>query len=205
MRHGKHILNWVLILSLISLSFLNELQAEVWNAEDDQLDSEWRHPLIAQTQGGPLGYPRNYANEVTPEEKNDIRFIVLCLANKSLVSIAMAKAELESAGDRIDHLHPFRFLEAILGDPEMHPAAKKIRVKRWVWNHFTGGVKQSLATEASINNLRDEFLADFITRLEVHTHYSPIRAALMQQKWDEFIDLLIKHVPRKGDCDRYDF
>lgn len=196
-------LNGVLMFFCLSICFFTEVEA--YEKKTALKEEDWRHPLVSQPQGGPLGYPRNYANQVTPEEKNDIRFIVLCLANKSVVSIALAKDDLEMAGDRIDHLHPLRFLEAIFGDPELLPAAKKIRNKRWVWNQFTGGVKQSLATEAELLNLYD-FIDDFTKRLDIVDHRAAIQALLNAKRWDDFIEVLLRHVQRKGgDFDRYDF
>src|SRR5262245_8490538 len=70
-------------------------------------------------QGGYLGYPRNYNAEITREEKSDIRFIITSLANKSLISIGIAKPDLEAAGDRIEHIHPLRFLMAVFTDEEL--------------------------------------------------------------------------------------
>jgi hypothetical protein len=158
--------------------------------------------LDARTLGGFLGHPRNYSVEVTPEEKADIRFIVNTLANKSLISIALVKGELESAGDRIDHLHPLRFLMTIFTDEEMKAGVRNIRGKGWMWNHFIGGVKESLATETRIGNVRAEQIHNFSQIVKINPNL--IIPALSQQKWEEFVDLLITHIPRSGDHDRYD-
>lgn len=166
-------------------------------------DGEWRQSFTIQKQGEALGYPRNYENPVTADEKADIHFIVTSLATRSLISLAMAKDDLEKAGDRIDHVHPLRFLMTIFTDEELKAGMKKIRGKRWVWNRFTAGLKQSLVTESSINNIKDEHVTDFASQIELTTDI--IYPTILKQRWDEFIDLLITHVPRKGDFDRYDF
>lgn len=157
----------------------------------------------SRDQGGYLGHPRNYFAEVTNEEKADIRYIVTTIANKSLISIALIKNEIEEAGDRIDHLHPLRFLMTVFSDEELKAGVRNIRGRGWLWNHFTGGIKESLSTEANIDNLKEiEHVAHFAQTLNLDPNI--ILPAIRQQRWDDFIDLLITHIPRSGDHDRYD-
>ncbi len=157
----------------------------------------------ARNQGGYLGYPRNYHLELTGEEKADIRFIVTFLANKSLISIGLAKADLEAAGDRIEHIHPLRFLMTVFTDEELKVGIRNIRGKGWIWNHFVGGFKESLTTETGINNMKKEFIYDFAKQVKIAPEI--IIAPVSNQNWDNFIDLLITHIPRgRGDYDRFD-
>lgn len=156
----------------------------------------------AHTKGGYLGYPRSYSSEVTPEEKNDIRYIVTTLANKSLIAIALAKSDLEAAGDRIDHIHPLRFLMTVFSDEELKVGIRNIRGRGWIWSHFVGGLKESLSTEARIDNMRNEFVYHFAQSVKIDSKI--IIPPVSQQKWEEFVDLLITHIPRAGDHDRYD-
>lgn len=155
----------------------------------------------ARDQGGYLGYPRNYYVEVTPEEKNWIRFIVLTLANKALITIAIVKNDIEEAGTNIDHLHPLRFLMTIFADEELKAGIRNIRSRGWIWNHFTAGLKESLSTEHTNSNLTPEQVQHFAQILNVKADLYPV---IKERKWDEFIDLLITLIPRKGDHDRYD-
>lgn len=157
---------------------------------------------LASSHGDPLGYPRVYDLEVNPQEKADIRFIITTLANKSLLSIALIKGELESAGERISHVHPLRFLMTIFQDEELKVGIRNIRSKGWAWNHFVGGLKHSLAAEMHRNNMKDEYLLSFAQMLKIEMNL--ILPAIVEQRWDEFIDLLITHIPRQGDHNRYD-
>lgn len=156
----------------------------------------------SRSQGGYLGHPRNYSIEVSPEEKSDIRYIVTSLANKSLISIAFIKGDLESAGDRIDHLHPLRFLMTVFTDEELKVGIRNIRGKGWVWSHFTGGLKDCLSTEFSIGNMREDQILHFAQTVGIDPNV--IFPSIYQKNWDELIDLLITHIPRKGDHNRYD-
>jgi len=166
-------------------------------------EGKWKIPdTHARGHGGYLGYPRNYLVDVTPEEKSHIRFIVTTLANKSLIAIALAKSELEEAGDRIDHIHPLRFLMTVFSDEELKVGIRNIRGKGWIWNHFLGGLKDTLSTESQIGNMKVEYIANFSHIVKINP--AVITPAISLQKWDDFVDLLITHIPRKGDHDRYD-
>ena len=156
----------------------------------------------ARNQGGYLGYPRNYHLELSREEKADIRFIVTFLANKSLLTIGLAKPDLEAAGDRIEHIHPLRFLMTVFTDEELKVGIRNIRGRGWVWNHFVGGFRDSLTTEMGIDNMKREYIHDFAQNVKIAPEI--IIPAVSNQNWDNFIDLLITHIPRVGDHDRFD-
>lgn len=155
-----------------------------------------------RAQGGYLGYPRDYSRELTREEKADIRYIVTSLANKSLISIGLVKAELEAAGDRIEHIHPLRFLMTVFTDEELKVGIRNIRGRGWVWNHFVGGIRECLTTETGIGNMKAEFIHHFAHTVQID--HQIIVPSVSNQRWDDFIDLLITHIPRLGDHDRYD-
>jgi hypothetical protein len=70
-----------------------------------------------------------------------------------------------------------------------------------VWSEFLTGITDSLKEEAAANNL-SPYLLDFATKVKVDP--SILYPALQFQKWNEFVDLLIEHVPREGDTNRYD-
>lgn len=156
----------------------------------------------AGTQGGYLGYARDYSASVTQAESNDIRFIVTSLADKSLMAIAFIKGDLEEAGDRIDHLHPLRFLMTMFTDEEMKVAIRNIRGRGWIWSNFAGGLKQSLATETRNGNMKDEYIIHFAQTVEVDVNH--IYPAIAAHNWDHLLEVLINEVPRKGNHDRYD-
>ena len=151
--------------------------------------------------GESLGYPRDYPGGVNTNEYNDIHFIVKTLADKSLVTIAKERYSLESAGDRIDHVHPLNFLLAVFTDEELKVGIRNIRGKGWVWSNFIAGIKQTLTTESQVKNIMPH-LQDFASKLDIAVQL--ILPAARSQNWDLFVEQLIKNVPRKGDGGRYD-
>lgn len=151
--------------------------------------------------GGSLGYPRDYSAGISEADRNDIHFIVTTLADKSLITIAKERYSLEAAGDRIDHVHPFNFLRTIFEDEELKVAIRNIRGKGWVWSNFVAGIKDTLATESAIQNVSPH-VNDFARSLCIQPKL--IMPAVQTKNWDLLVDLLIKHVPRKNEGDRYD-
>jgi hypothetical protein len=149
--------------------------------------------------GGDLGHPRDYRHEPTQQDKDDIRFIVSTLANGSLIDINKKKNQLNNAGDRIDHLHPYHFCGVIFSDDKMKVDVRNLR-KRFLWNQFTSGLKESLKTEARYGNLT-EYLDDFSRR--VHISSSIVIGSILEQRWEEFLDLLVLHVPLNNGGDHY--
>ncbi len=156
----------------------------------------------AGKQGGYIGYPRDYTRPVTQQERDDIHYIVSTLADKSLITISFIKGDLESAGDRIDHLHPLRFFMTVFTSEELKAGIRNIRGRGWIWGHFVGGIKECLNTEMSIGNMKDEYIVDFARTVEIDVN--KIYSLIQSYQWDAFIETLIREIPRKGDHNRYD-
>lgn len=149
-----------------------------------------------------LGSPRDYDAPLTAQEQKDVHYIITMLANYSFISIAAHKGDLEAAGRRIDHLHPLAFFREVFTNEELKVGLRNIRMKGpWIWDHFCGGICESLAVAWQNNNLTDEQVIDFADIVEVDLGL--IYASVQEQQWEYFVQLLIAHVPRKGDYDRY--
>lgn len=156
---------------------------------------------VSRNQGGYLGAPRKFDPALASHEKEDIRFIVTSLANKSILGIAGIQGELEAAGNRIDHLHPLCFLMVVFSDEELKVGIRNIRSRTLFWNPFISGLKTSLTTETRLDNMRPEFIHYFASIVNIHP--SLIMPLVVSQQWDEFIDFLIINVKRQGNHDRY--
>lgn len=146
---------------------------------------------------------RNYQIPVTQSEKDDLVFITTTLARSSIPSLAVHKPALKRAGDRIDHLHPLRFLMTVFTDEELKVNISAIRSRGgWVWNKFYDGLEGSLKEEARKNNMSDEFVVDFTNTIGINA--SLIQPAIHGKRWKEFVNTLIDAVPRSGNPTRYD-
>ena len=110
---------------------------------------------------------RDYTFAASENEMKDIHFILSSLANKTLPKLLKLKPTLERAGDRIDHLHPLRFLEYVFTDEELKVAVRNIKDRSFVWGDFFGGLKSSLQEETDRNNLSDEMIGEFCLNVNI--------------------------------------
>lgn len=160
---------------------------------------------LCMTAGKPEGENvkyRNYNAPLTSKEKSDIKYIVNTLGMEALTSIAKQKSSLKKAGDRIRHIHPLKFLTCVFTDQEMIVSITAMQSRGWVWGDFFDGIKESLNEERGRNNMKEEFVFDFAKKISIDA--SLIHSQVMHGKWDDFMNTLIKHVPRTGETDRYD-
>ncbi len=205
------------VLEMSSEAFFGELENQIeemispeeeavivlrYSKEPDYQISKIRSRVSAKKHGQSLGFPRDYYVNLSYDEVNDIRFIITFLANRSFVTIATHRGALEEAGERIEHIHPLRFLATVFTDEELKVGMRNVRGKGLIWGDFSGGLKTSLSSENSIGNITDDQILDFANTVKIAP--SIIYASIKQGRWDEFIDLLITHVPRNGDHNRYD-
>lgn len=147
---------------------------------------------------------RDYNKPLSQSERADISYIITMLGNGSFFTIAKNQAAIKAAGDRVDHVHPLRFLEAIFSDEAVKVAAFKIPGKTsWVSDPFFKGIYTTLAEESSKGNIKDEFVYDFAVQVGI-SDPSIILPSIHAQKWTEFYSLLVKHLPRQGNPNRYD-
>jgi hypothetical protein len=146
---------------------------------------------------------RNYNAPLTTQEKDDIRYILKTLANTSVVNLLSYKSSLKKAGDRIDHVHPLKFLICIFTDEELKVCIRNIQGNgnSWVWKEFQEGITKSLAKESNVDNING-FLKDFASQIKINEGL--ILPSAQSKRWEEFVNTLISTVPRQGGPGRYD-
>ena len=133
--------------------------------------------------------------------EKDITFIVTTL-QENLIAIGLETSKINKAGDRLEHLHPFCFLDCILGDERLKAGMHAIEKRKgWVWDRFLAGITKSLAKEAPHNNLL-KHTDSFAKKLNLSSDL--ILSSLKQGKYDDFVDILLDNLPREGNPNRYD-
>jgi hypothetical protein len=146
---------------------------------------------------------RDFSYIPNQDDKNNIAYVVKTLANKNEASLLFYKSTIESCGNKVNHVHPLKFLQVIFSDEELKVGMRNIRKKSLVWKSFRGGIVDSLSDETNVNNMREEYLPEFAASIGIDPN---IIAPLYQQRnWREFVEALVTHVPRKEDKRRYDF
>lgn len=149
------------------------------------------------------GKGRDYYRPVTKDEKDDIRYIVTTLAQSPWTKLMSSKSSLKRAGDRVQDLHPLKFLWCIFSEEELKVGIRNIRSRGGrVWSGFFDGLSESLSDESKVHNISLEFLEDFAKSLEFDV--SAIISTVEKERWSDLVDLLIELIPRKGNPARYD-
>lgn len=144
---------------------------------------------------------RDYQASVSKEEKSYIAYIVKTLAYDSVISIGKQKSDLESAGDKIDHVHPLCFLRTVFTNEELKAGIAAIRDRvSWIKDGFFDGLYDSMKEEAARKNLLP-FVSDFAAAVGIRENL--IRPSLEKGKWKECVDTLIDKIPRENDPNRY--
>lgn len=133
---------------------------------------------------------RDYNAAITHNEKKDLRFILRSLAHHSLIKISWNSSSIKKAGDRLEHLHPFKFLESIFTDSELSDCVARIKGRSWVWKEFLDGITDSLHKESSCGNLKG-YLKEFAERL--HIDIKELQPSFYRQRWKEFVGIIIAH------------
>ncbi|GAB4226968.1 MAG: hypothetical protein Tsb0021_03470 [Chlamydiales bacterium] len=150
---------------------------------------------------GKYGKPRDYESGVTKNESEDIKYILDLLANKPTAKLLFYKSSLDAAGERVNHVHPLRFLEVVFTDEKAKVDILNISKKNWVWKQFINGLGESLNQEKGRQNLTNHQIEDFSSNIGLNS--TLIMPSIKQSRWDEMVLLLIKHVPRKTNTQKY--
>lgn len=146
---------------------------------------------------------RNYSISITASQKEDIAYIVKTLASSSWTQLLKHKSSLKKAGDRVDNVHPLRFLAYIFTNEELKGGVHSIKSRGGkIWKEFFSGLESSLEQESQLNNMNDSIIQDFAKRVGVNA--SSITGAIQGHQWSTFMDILLQSIPRGGQPDRYD-
>lgn len=144
---------------------------------------------------------RNYYAAVKGKEKDDMTYILRSLSNYSLIRIAANRSSIEKAGDRLDHIHPLRFLITVFTDEELKVYIRNMYDRSLVWKEFMHWVNDTFSREADSNNLSFEYLQD----ISLHTKVDPniLLPYVQKRQWSDLIGAMITNVPRANTPNRY--
>lgn len=132
------------------------------------------------------GEKRDYFAKLTPQEAQDIQYIVNTLGNTSQVGLLFKKSSLEQAGDRIGHVHPLRFFGYVMSNPSLKASFAKIH--GMAWRNFENGMAGSLQKAYQRSNLNKEIIDDFAKT----SHLDPNRVEMFVKgkQWKELVEFV---------------
>ncbi|HRD56005.1 MAG TPA: hypothetical protein PLC42_06370 [Parachlamydiaceae bacterium] len=145
---------------------------------------------------------RDYQKKPTNKEKEDIAYILTTLGGDSLTTIWRKESSLKKAGNRIEHLHPLRFLLSIFSEEKTKVGLLQIKERGGkVSKEFFSKLHSNLSKEAGADNLKMEYIQDFAKQLKIDPN--AISKSIEKHDWSEFVNTLIQLLPRSGDQGRY--
>ena len=144
---------------------------------------------------------RDYSAGLSTVQQEDIRYILKTLSNSSILKIGASESSLKKAGERIDAVHPLRFLEYVFTDEELKVCMHNMHGRSWVWKEFISGIIGSFNEEYARGNIKADQIANFIKTLKITP--SLINSSIQNQRWTDLIDTLIAKIPREQGSDRY--
>lgn len=186
----------VLFAVALSYSYCN-LLAGFEDAGVDYTNSYYMKAAGTTVQTG-----RDYCALPTDEERDCISCIVTTLGNKSLAKIWKDKSYLKKLGDKVNNVHPLRFLSVIFTSEELTAAMKNLVSRDWIWSEFKNGLYESLTEEKNNHNLRMDQVFDFSAAVNIP--HELLMHSVQQSDWDGLIQSIIQNIPSNGQSNRYD-
>lgn len=189
----------------------NQIDAYLASLDADQCLLQSSHHdefMLEYTRAAPpqsrqAAQQRDYNRPVTAAEKEDIGYIVKNLATNTWTQLLRHRSSLKKAGERVDHVHPLRFLMCIFTDEELKGGIHSINGRGGkIWREFYSGLADSLEEESTRGNMESQVIKDFAHRVGVKVDL--ITPHINEHRWSAFIEVLIKNIPRGGNPDRYD-
>lgn len=132
---------------------------------------------------------RDYSAQLTPEEKQDINYIITTLSGRSTLGLLLYKKKLEEAGKRVDHLNPLSHLGYVFSNPELTAKAKKI--DRVAWNRYVNGFKIPLHLAYKQGKLNQQVLEEFAKQININVHI--LEPYIQNQDWKGFVNAIRNH------------
>ncbi len=171
-----------------------------------QVEAAQRRPKVRrasqmESQESVKKVERDFSKTLTTQEKKDISYIIKTLSTTAVIKLPFCKAQLERAGDRINHVHPLRFLEYAFSTEELKAGVHAIRQRSWVWGDFFKGLKDSLQEESERDNMKDAYIAHFSKSVGISP--SIVVGTIQNRQWHHFFEALLKKVPRSQKTKRY--
>ena len=145
---------------------------------------------------------RNYARGYTSQEAKDIHFVVTNLGRGKANALSHFSS-LNKAGDRIDNVHPLRFLECIFTNEECKAGIANIQKSGgFVAKKFNSGLFNTLTEEANAGNIPRSYVAGLASALSLDVKV--LLPFFKNNNWQGLVNTLIAKVPRDSRANMFD-
>ncbi len=137
----------------------------------------------------PINGPNPYA--LLPISKDDaetIWKIIDTVANNNPIKLAFKKNDLERKGQKVNHVHPLKFLGTIFSDPHLKACMTEIEDSYFKWNGFIGGLAGRMNEEYTRNNLLP-YIQGFCQAVKANPE--KVREYVLKRDWEGLVRYLL--------------
>jgi hypothetical protein len=121
-------------------------------------------------------------------EMKIISRIIRTMAEKNVFRLLLEKKKMERDGEKIEHVHPMKFLGFIFEDPHLRHCMQAIKKSYFKWNGFMEGLSERMKEESERNNLA-AYVPGFAKAVE--TNPDDVMRYIRKHDWDGLVRSLL--------------
>lgn len=125
----------------------------------------------------------------TEEQKAYIYEIVSAMGEKGKLSLLFQQDHLKELGERVNDVHPLKFLEVVFTNPYLKNCMMVVWNDRFKRNGFLEGLIPSIAREIEKGKFQI-YIPDFAKEIGVNPEH--LQGFIVTQDWENFIAFLIQ-------------
>ena len=129
-----------------------------------------------------------YLLQITSSDKDNIYFIIHTLAKSNMIKLGLKKKELRKRGDKIQPVHPLRFISYVMGEGGLRSDMRKVKKSSYKWNNFMEGLSERLKRDAHQDNL-NRYVPGFAHSLGVNAN--EIQSLIDRRDWHGLVNYFL--------------
>lgn len=134
--------------------------------------------------------PKTYDDLVrSKKDEENITELITQLAEKSKVNLLLNALYMEELGDKVRHVHPFKFFGYIFSRQDLKEGMQMILADYWKKNSFVSGMTPALNNEQRVGSLK-KHLKHFCKEAQVEPYQ--IQPFLDSRDWEGMLHFLAK-------------
>lgn len=125
---------------------------------------------------------------IKDSDKRIISSMIDTIANTNVFQLALKEREVQQKGDKINHVHPVRFLGTVFSDPKIKNDMIEIKRSYFKWNGFIGGFSKRMDEEFQRDNVL-RYVPGFAASLNIDPEQ--VKRYVQSQDWDGLVRFLM--------------
>lgn len=129
-----------------------------------------------------------YSLGISDSDKKTIYWVIHTIAKSNAIKLGLKQSEVRKKGDKIEHVHPLRFLSYVMGEGSLRGDMQKIKSSSYKWSNFMDNYTSRLSREAANNNLL-QYVPGFAHSLGVDVEV--IRSFVIRHDWYGLVNFFL--------------